>query len=412
MPGLPAAVSQVSQLASGDVPQHVWDAAVVGAGPAGSMAALRLRDRGRSVLLLDRRDFPRDKACGDGLIPDSLRVLRRVGLDGAVRAAGKASTRSLVFSPSRIEVEVPGDFVALRRRDFDAILAAEAARRGAVFAHGRVTAIEPGGDGRDDAATLEVAGNGSPVRARTVVLATGADVSLLDGQDMVRRSSPSAFAVRCYVRSELEIDELILSFDREILPGYGWIFPLPERTYNVGCGVFEGSRRSSRIDLRATLDRFLSTFPLGRDLLRSGEIVSPVKGARLRCGLNGTHLVRSNLLAVGETVGTTFPFTGEGIGKAMETGELAADVIDEALSCADMRRLLDYPRRVEAGLRAKYRGYQVAERWLARAWVSDLVARRIRRSDYLRGAVAGIVAETVDPKAVFSPRGLVRSLWR
>jgi flavin-dependent dehydrogenase len=116
-------------------------------------------------------------------------------------------------------------------------------------------------------------------------------------------------------------------------------------------------------------------------------------------------------LAIGETIGSTFPATGEGIGKAMETAELAAEVIDDALGSGNLGRLQEFPDRLEARFRLRYRGYEVAEHGLAQAWLHDLVARRARRSQFLQQAIAGIINETVDPRTVYSWRGVSGSFW-
>jgi flavin-dependent dehydrogenase len=139
--------------------------------------------------------------------------------------------------------------------------------------------------------------------------------------------------------------------------------------------------------------------------------VSPLRGARLRCGLEGSSARGpGNIVAVGEQIATTYPFTGEGIGKAMESGEMAAQHVARALATGDSRHLDEYARRIDEELRPRFRGYALAQRWLARPWLNDLVARRIRKAGYLREAVRGIVAETVDPADVFSWRGVARSL--
>ena len=130
----------------------------------------------------------------------------------------------------------------------------------------------------------------------------------------------------------------------------------------------------------------------------------------LRCGLSGTHPHGpGNVLVLGESIGATFPFTGEGIGKAMETGEIAAEVAHDALVSGDLNRLSKFPHRIEHELKPKFLGYRIAENWFSRPWLNDLVARRIRSSRFLQDLVAGIVNETVDPREIFSLRGILRS---
>lgn len=380
---------------------RTWDAVVVGAGPAGSTAARELAEAGRSVLLLDKASFPREKVCGDGLIPDALNALRRAGLYQQIAGEGHRVSVLSAFSPRNIRVDVPGEFVTLRRDRLDHVLLQAARERGALLEHARVTALRAG----DDGVSVVVAGADSGIRARIAVVATGANMSLLRQAGVTHRSEASAVALRCYVRSPVTIDELVISFHRSILPGYAWIFPLGDQQYNVGCGVFYRGGRREPVNLRNTFTTFCQEFPLARQLLGEAQHVSPLTGAQLRCGLDGaTACHGTRILSIGETIGATFPFTGEGMGKAMETGEIAARQIDRALAEDDHAHLTEFADVLERELAPRYTGYRVAQNWLSHPWVNDLVAGRVRRSPRLQRAVAGVLNETVDPRTIFSWR--------
>ena len=384
-----------------------WDAIVIGAGPAGCVAALNLASKGHDTLLLDRDAYPRDKVCGDGLIPDALGALARAGLEDEVRRLGHSLERSSVFSPSRIEVEVPGDFVTLKRRTLDAALADRARSGGAMFRVGEVEGVEAAKDGT---VMCRIKGSDRPLRARAALVATGARVGLLKRHGTVGQAGPSAVGLRCYVRSRFEIDRMVISFDRSILPGYAWIFPLGGGEYNVGCGVFYRGGRREGIDLREMFRRFCEEFPLARNLMAEAEGCTRLQGAPLRCGLPGVDPVGpGNTLAIGETIGATFPFSGEGIGKAMETAELAAQAMHGALESDDFAALRDFGARLQDRLGPKYVGYKLAQRAVSRAWLVDFMVRRAKRSRFLQNAMAGIIAETIDPGPLFSVRGLLRS---
>jgi geranylgeranyl reductase family protein len=390
------------------VPPGRWDVVVVGAGPAGSLTALHLARQGYRVLLLDRERFPRDKTCGDLLIADALQALERAELLGPVRAIAHEVDGFSVYSPSRVRFELPGRYLMLKRRRLDALLARHAAEAGVAFARGKVDDVAPRPDGT---VACSVAGWPRPIEARAVVLATGAAVDLLRKLGPAPRRQADAMAARCYVRSRLPLGRLVVSFDRPIIPGYAWIFPLGGGEYNVGCGAFERGA-AGKTNLRDLFRRFTERFPPAAELLRQGDPPGLLYGARLRCGLRDAgRSVAGPVLAIGETVGATYPLTGEGIGKAMQTGELAAGLLHEAFKAGDLGRLRDFPARLEHELRARYRGYARAEDWLARPWLNDLVAWRIRRSPWLRRRVAAVLAEDQDPGPVFSARGLLRSFW-
>lgn len=388
-----------------EVPKEGWTAIVVGGGPAGSTTALHLAAAGCRVLMLERAEYPRAKACGDLLIPDTLAALRRCGLYDRVAVEARPVDRARVSSPSRIEWSIPGEFLLLGRERFDELLAEAASDRGAVVARGRVQRVRDSEDG----VAVHVAGIEDPFHARFAVLATGSDVSLLEQLEMLQQRAPTAVAVRAYVRSPIRLDELFISFDRKIVPGYAWAFPLPGMDYNVGVGVLHDPDEPARYNLRRLFDTFCREVPAARRLMSEAERVGPLKGARLRCGLGGARANGGNVVAVGEQISTTYPFTGEGIGKAMETGEMAAAAI-AAAAHGDSGALAAYGADVETSLRPRYEGYAAAQRWLSRPWLNDLVSSRIRKGGFLHAAAAGMVAETVDPTRVFSWRGLLRSL--
>lgn len=396
------------QRPAAEVADDGWDAVIVGGGPAGSSASLHLARAGHRVLLLERAAYPRDKACGDLLIPDALAALRRAGLFERVAAEAMPVSDALVSSPSRIEWSIPGEYLLLKRGRFDMLLAGHAAASGAVVARGLVEGLSPRADGGVD---IRVRGRAAPLRSRFAVLATGADVSLLQGLGMLERAAPTAVAVRAYVRSPVRMERLLISFDREIVPGYAWVFPVARDEYNVGVGVLHDPEAPARHDLRALFETFCTEVPVVRELVAASRERTPLRGARLRCGLGGARARGpGNVLAAGEQIGTTYPFTGEGIGKAMETGEMAAAAVSRALERGDSRELDAYGDRLERELRPRYHGYEAAQRWLARPWLNDLVSWRMRRGRTLQAAAQGMVAETVDPRRVFSWRGLLRSI--
>jgi menaquinone-9 beta-reductase len=386
-----------------------WDVIVVGAGPAGSLAAGRLASLGHRVLLLDKAGFPRDKTCGDALIPDSLKALHRAGLLADIKSLGHCMSDGSVFSPSQTEVSVPGEYVTLKRRILDAVMAYRAVGSGAVFRQGTVRGIrtEPDGSSRVELNSAAV------FTTRITVLATGADVSLSSQLGALKRQAPSAVAVRCYVTSSAQIDRLIISYDRSITPGYAWIFPLGHDEYNIGCGVFYRASRHREINLREMFSRFLVEFPLARQLVKHQRAITPLRGAPLRCSLTGTQVLSGgNVVAIGETIGATYPLTGEGIGKAMETAELAADAIHATLRTGSSRPLRILPWKIRTELLPRYLGYEIGERWLSYPWLNDFIAWRVQRSALLQRLIKGIIAETVDPRHLFSFGGLLKSLWK
>jgi geranylgeranyl reductase family protein len=389
------------------VVDRAWDVAVVGCGPAGAIAAMQLARKDVRVVALERHAFPREKVCGDALIADATRVLERVGALQRVRARSHAAQRTLIYSPSGIEVPLETGALVIRRETLDAMLAEMAVDAGATVAQARVVSIESAGD----LATVQLDGGGF-LRARIVILATGVATHLLAALGMLERPLASSVAVRCYIRSSARIDDLIVSFEQHLPGGYAWIFPLGGGDYNVGCGLNAIRAGRSPVNLADALDRFIRSSPVAREIASSMRERTPVAGATLRSGLSGAIVHRPpNVLAIGESIGTTFPLTGEGIGKAMETAERAASLVTRALESNDLAHLESFAAEIER-LKYIYHGYAVAQKWISRPWLHDLMARAVRRSPYVLRQIEGIMNETVDPRSVFSVRGVWNMLTR
>lgn len=373
------------------VRRTAWDAIVVGAGPAGSVTAGELAGSGMRTLLVDHAAFPRRKTCGDGLNLDALSVLDQIGLEPAVRARGREVERARIVSAGGEPVTVDGPFVTIERRWLDSLLALWAVERGAVFARARVNGVDLSRAPHRYGLAL----TGSPaatLHAPIVVLATGADTRLARQAGLVPRVRPSAAAATMHLRSEAALDELLAVYADYSLPGYAWIFPLPEGRYNLGVITFYRRGRRPGPPLGRRLARFLEQSPEARELAADGEAVGPRRTAPLLCGLpEPATAARGGLLAVGESVGTTLPLTGEGIGKALASARMAAAAVEEASREGWLARSgSGYVIRLER-LASRYPLYDLWERSLGWPWLNRWLGSRARRSARARHALQEVI---------------------
>lgn len=394
------------QVPSSLLEDQAWDVVVIGAGPAGCIAARQLASCGHRVLLVERYRIPRPKVCGDALIPDSLRLLESLGLNAEIlRDAHRARTVQ-VYSRAGVCFELSTDLVTLERRLLDSRLAEAARVAGATVCFGTAASLASLAGG----GVQVVMSNPSRVfHARIAIVATGANVSLLEPLRMVTRHHHDAVAARVYLESSADTLPPIVTFDDSVRPGYAWVFPMGQGRYNLGCGVFftPGKHRN----LRVLLESFARTFPPVKALLSKGRVLTSVEGARLRAGLSGARVHDGAwIIAIGEATGTTYPFTGEGIGKAMHTGLLAARHVHLALDANSVAPLSAFSETVHSELAPKYEGYRIAQRWLSHSSLNNFVARRARASARLRGTLSEILNETADPRRVFSVSGLFRAV--
>ena len=400
---------------------------VVGAGPSGSAAAISLARAGLDVVLVDAQAFPRDKVCGDALIPDAHRALDALGLLPTVLAEAQASGFVACIGPRGGQVDVPGELAVLPRKRLDHLLCEAAVAAGArMFAPLRfVQVIES--DARVVGARLQHGESTFEVRCQWLLLATGASPQALMASGLQARQTPSGVAMRAYVKNEAmtgRIDALEIVWHRALAPGYGWIFPCKDGTFNIGAGVAEshsavkarpdgddagGLKKTQGVNLRHVVDEFLRVYAPARELMQGGQLLGPWKGAPLRCSLTGARWSRAGLLAVGEAAGSTYSFTGEGIGKALETGMQAAQALlaGRALISNDAAICHDYEARLQR-LKPRFELYQRANMVNRYPWLIDLLIWRARKSPRIVRRMSGVLNETSNPGHLISFKGLAR----
>jgi len=414
-------------MSNADLPSQC-DVLVVGAGPAGAACALWLARAGVDAVLVDQHDFPRDKVCGDGLIPDAHHALRRLGVLDEVMAAAQASQHVACIGPRGGRVDVPGTVAVLPRRVLDDIVCRAAVRAGAkLHTPWRFEApIEQ--DGVVVGARLKQGELVRETRARWVVLATGAVPQALQAADMCKRRTPSGIALRGYVKNDAmvgRIKALEVVWHKSLSPGYGWIFPAPGGRFNIGVGIAHSHpardgepAKMKDVNLRRVFDAFCAHYAPARELMRSGTLEGDLKGAPLRCSLAGARYSRPGLLVTGEAAGSTYSFTGEGIGKAYETGLLAAEALigapGFARSGVPAGTLDELRTRYEAALlalRPRFDLYERANRVNAHPWLADLLIWRANKSERLLRRMAGVLEETSNPGNLVSARGLMKVLF-
>jgi geranylgeranyl reductase family protein len=347
---------------------HLYDVLIVGGGPSGSACAYWLAEAGWDVVVVEKKQFPREKTCGDGLTPRAVRQLADIGVEDAMTGAHRFyGLRSVAYGRS-LDLrwpEVPGFpnyGYTITRHDLDALVADRAAKAGAkVLQHTEalepLDATPPGDPGSLAGCAGAVVSSGpdsSPteLRARYVVVADGANSRFGRALGTARdREYPQGMALRGYYRSDRHDEDLIESHldirdNGEVVPGYGWIFPLGDGRVNVGVGLLSTDRRWKGLNTSRLMDAFVAQAPKSWGLSPETSC-GPPTGGRLPMGLGVGPRTGVNTVVVGDAGGLINPFNGEGIAYGYETGRLAAAFLGEALSGGGTQSIAAYERRLD-----------------------------------------------------------------
>ncbi len=374
------------------------DIVVIGAGPAGSAAAIRAARAGASVAVFEKSHHGRDKVCGDGLTPRAVGALRELKvepdeahrIDGLRMIAGKR-TRELAWPTTS---RFPAHGAVLPRRILDAHLADAATEAGAeihwstearpvIDDHGRVIGVDAGE--RRWTADLVVLATGAPGAAARLV-----------GAERIP-DEPFGLAIRSYVESPRHLDrhlEACLTLTDEhgvAIPGYGWLFPAGDGTVNIGVGALSTMKGFTRLNLNRLFESYYATVRESWDL---GEPIERPRAWRLPMSASRRH--GPGWVAIGDAAGLVNPMNGEGIDYGLESGILAADLFLDDPVTAPARYDREVGDRFDAFLRTGRRfSFLIGHPWILRSGLRVAVGTQMAADITL--AVMGNLVDSETP---------------
>jgi geranylgeranyl reductase family protein len=352
------------------------DVLVVGAGPGGSATAYHLARHGIDVTVVEKAAFPREKVCGDGLTPRSVKAIQDIGVDTddprfeRVIGLRTHARRTTIQLPWPDLTSFPPYGLVMPREGFDHLLAQRAVKAGARLME-RTEAISPRFvDGYVAGATVRPAGardaDPTEIHARYVIAADGAASRFAKPAGVTRdEQKPLGIAARRYFRVDYHpgpwIESWLDLWDGDLLlPGYGWLFPVAGGRINLGAGLLNTFANFKDVSAQRLFDAFARMLPpewgIGEETAEGRVLSGP-----LPMGLNRTPQAVPGLLLVGDAAGAVNPFNGEGIAYAIETGQIAAELVHEALITDRPAVTMQYPRVLEDA----YGAYFMVGRWFA-----------------------------------------------
>ena len=396
-------------------PAH--EVVVVGGGPSGAACAYWLARAGHDVLLVEKKRYPREKTCGDGLTPRSVKQLHDLGLADEMEGHHRFSgLRSVAFGRT-LELRWPShphfpDFgYVITRKDLDHLVAERAVKAGATLWEETEATAPVAEDGVVRGVTVQrkatsasvTASATEEVRAPYVVVADGANSRLGRALGVSRdRAFPMGMAIRGYYRSPRHDEPWIESHldlrDRSgnVLPGYGWIFPVGDGRVNVGVGLLSTFNQWKDVNTSHLMDAFVHQAPASWDIRPETSCGAPV-GGRLPMALSVGPRVGPGHLVIGDAGAGINPFNGEGIAYAYETGRMAADAVGEALAGGDGSALMEYERRLQAEYGLYFRVARAFVRIIGRPHLMRALVSTGMRSRTLMEWVLRIMANLLRP---------------
>ena len=380
---------------------------VIGAGPSGTACAATLHRLGHEVVVVDKATFPRDKCCGDGLTTNALRILEGLNFDPSRVADWQtcSDVEMRSFSGRKIDLPLPsigGQFAAIApRAQLDHALVQHCRDMGITIHEG--CAFE---------SITHHDTNGISVRVENLGELTVDYVVAADGMwSPVRKSlglSTQGYlgewhAFRQYIGNVhgSANEKLHIWFEKDLLPGYAWSFPLPDNRVNFGFGILRTSDRSTKYmnDLwRDLLTRPYITETLGEHFVPEDRHTAWPIPARIHDAVRSSGRV----LFIGDAVCATDTLTGEGIGQALETGIAAGEAIHECDTAADVRD--SYSHKIDSLLLADHRMSSVLSRMLTYPAVARMVLALVDTNNWTRKNFVRWMFEDEARAVVFTPR--------
>ncbi len=363
------------------------------------------------MVVVERKQFPRDKTCGDGLTPRAVKALDDMGLSHrmtryhryrGLRAVAHGRTMELAWPRHRV---FPDYGYVVRRRELDQLVADHAVAAGAELRLG-VEATRPLLiNGLLDGAEVKdgTTGRTSALRARYVVVADGANSRFGRALGTSRdRTYPQGMAIRTYFESPQHdtpwIESALDVRDRNgnSLPGYGWIFPVGDGSVNVGVGLLSTFRDYTSVNTSHLMREFAATLPAHWEIDPNRPLIDPV-GGRLPMAGSVNPKAGPNHLVVGDAAGSVNPFNGEGIDYAYETGRMAAELVAEAVAGGDGGVIRRYPELLEEHYGAYFRVARLFARLIGKPALLREITRIGMQSRPAMEWALRIMANLMDP---------------
>lgn len=306
---------------------EMYDVAIIGAGPAGCASALAIGKSDLKVVMIDKSEFPRDKVCGDGLVPYVPKVLKSLSEELYHDFMGFASKQHVkemrLISPNGKSADFPTyePMFACKRTVLDNYLLEKARELSNVETQlnnpvKNIEKIEGG---------YKVSTQNAEIKTKLLIACDGAQgVTRRKTIPVPKDAGHTAGAVKIYYKGLNHSSETMTFFFPKKYPqGYFWVFPLPNGEFNVGFGMKSSSISESKVNLKKAIFELIENDPAISNMFDRAEKLTEVEGYGLPLGSRKVPLSGERLMFCGDAGHLIEPLTGEGIGQALVSGRYA-----------------------------------------------------------------------------------------
>ena len=408
------------------ISENEFDVIIVGAGPGGSSAALYLTKAGKKVLLLDKATFPRDKICGDALSGKTIGILRELGLEeqikktkhgmvnGITLSSPKGEVMKLPFSKEGRQVRVQGYVV--RRHDADFVFFSAAKKAATKTIEGfTVTDII-----LEDSFVKGVKGKGSDgkemeFRAPVTIGADGAYSVVARRLAIVKHPDEHmCAATRAYFDNVEGLNDTIeIHFIKDLMPGYFWVFPIDGKNANVGLGMVVKDLKKKGYNLQEKTLEVIKNHPMFKERFKDSKLVGNVMSWQLPFGSKHQQLHGNGYVLIGDAAALVDPFSGEGVGNALLSGKIAADVISRGIDNKNVSAevLAEYKDKLWATVDHELQTSYNMQKMGRNQFILNLVIHKAATKPKVRDAIVGMLENDEAKKDLVTPLGLLKLMF-
>tara|TARA_B100001250_G_scaffold129072_1_gene109914 strand:+ start:879 stop:2093 length:1215 start_codon:yes stop_codon:yes gene_type:complete len=395
----------------------MYDVIIVGAGPAGSTAALYAHRLGLNCILLDKAIFPRDKICGDALSGKSVRLMRELDLlDGVEKLDGSEINRITFGSPSHSQFDVHlkgnknNDYITkgyvVPRKIFDNFLFEKADELTETRQGFTVNDIIYQNDKISGVKGTNIEGKEEILNAPIIMGCDGANSIVARKLGLYEMDMENtAVAIRCYYEGVQGLSNQIeLHYVSEVKPGYFWLFPAGNGKANIGIGLSKNDAKKEDRTLRQIMDEIVQSDYFRSRFGNARPLEKPV-GWNLPLGRIQRKNHGNGFMLLGDAAGLVDPFTGEGIGNAMVAAKYAMEVALKAKNNRDYSEKLfsEYDQLLWGEIGGELRTSTKLQSLARSSFLLNFVIDRAARNEEVQAIISGMLSHEIPKDELSSP---------